>query len=102
MDYISVPVIVVCCYIVGEIYKFLFKTKKEKYKLIPILVSILGGILGILIYLTAPEMIFNAKNIWIALGIGVVSGASSTGANQAIKQILKDKKIVNEGENKNE
>ena len=103
MDYMSVPVIVVCCYIVGEIFKFLFKSRKETYKLIPILVSILGGILGILIYLTAPEIIFNAKNIWVALGIGVVSGASSTGANQAIKQILKDKKIiVNEGEKKNE
>lgn len=96
MDYMSVPIIVVCCYIVGEIYKFVFKDKKEAYKLIPILVSILGGILGILIYLTAPGMILNATNIWIALGIGVVSGASSTGANQVIKQMFKKSDASND------
>ncbi|MFR7882122.1 MAG: hypothetical protein ACLU5J_12190 [Christensenellales bacterium] len=40
--------------------------------------AIIGGLLGIIIYLTNPEMILNAENIWIALGIGIVSGASST------------------------
>lgn len=90
MDFTSVPIIVVCCYIVGEIYKVLFKNKQEAYKLIPILVAVLGGVIGILIYLTAPKMIFNADNIWIALAIGIVSGASSTGTNQIIKQLFKD------------
>lgn len=95
MDFTSVPIIVVCCYIIGEIYKVLFKKRPETYKLIPIIMAIIGGLLGILIYLTNPEIILNAKNIWIALGIGIVSGASSTGANQIIKQIKK-------GEEKNE
>ena len=58
--------------------------------------AIIGGLLGIIIYLTNPEIILNAENIWIALGIGIVSGASSTGANQIIKQIFK------KGEEKNE
>ena len=89
MDFTSVPIIVVCCYIIGEIYKVLFKNKQEAYKLIPIVMAIIGGLLGIIIYLTNPEMILNAENIWIALGIGIVSGASSTGANQIIKQIFK-------------
>lgn len=89
MDFTCVPIIVVCCYIVGEIYKVLFKNKQEAYKLIPILVAILGGILGVLIYFTNPEMILNADNVWIAMGIGIVSGASSTGTNQIIKQIFK-------------
>lgn len=97
MDFTCVPIIVVCCYIVGEIYKVLFKNKQEAYKLIPISVAIIGGILGILIYLTEPKMIFNVDNLWIALGIGIVSGASSTGTNQIIKQIFKNKE-----ENKNE
>lgn len=96
MDFTSVPIIVVCCYIMGEIYKALFKNKQETYKMIPILVAIIGGLLGILIYLTNPEMMMNADNIWIALGIGIVSGTSSTGTNQIIKQILK------KGEEKNE
>lgn len=88
MDFTSVPIIVVCCYIVGEIYKVLFKNKQEAYKLIPILVAIVGGLLGVLIYFTAPEMIFNADNLWIALGIGIVSGFSATGTNQVVKQLF--------------
>lgn len=89
MDFTSVPIIVVCCYIIGEIYKVLFKNKQEAYKLIPIVMAIIGGLLGIIIYLTNPEIILNAENIWVALGIGIVSGASSTGANQIVKQIFK-------------
>ena len=88
MEFKSVPIIILCCYIVGEIYKTVFKQKEELYKLIPILVSILGGLLGIIIYITTPE-ILDVDNIYTALGIGIVSGASSTGTNQIIKQILK-------------
>ena len=95
MDFTSVPIIVVCCYIIGEIFKVFFN-KQEAYKLIPIVMAIIGGLLGIIIYLTNPEIILNAENIWVALGIGIVSGASSTGANQIVKQIFK------KGEEKNE
>ena len=49
MDFTSVPIIVVCCYIIGEIYKVLFKNKQEAYKLIPIVMAITGGLLGIII-----------------------------------------------------
>ena len=89
MDFTSVPIIVICCYMIGEIYKVLFNEKKEVYKLIPILVAMSGGLLGILIYVTNKEMIFNVDNIWMALEIGIVSGASSTSVNQIIKQIFK-------------
>lgn len=92
MEFTSVPIIVVCCYIIGEIYKFLFRKKQEAYKLIPIILTISGGILGILIYLTNKEMMMNASNIWIALGIGIISGASSTGTNQIIKQLFHKEK----------
>ena len=88
MDYTSVPIIVLCSYIVGEIYKVIFKRKKEAYKLIPVLVAIVGGVLGVLIYLTSPEMIFNVDNLWIALGIGIISGFSATGTNQVVKQLF--------------
>lgn len=87
MNFTSVPIVVVCCYILGELYKLIFKNMLEAYKFIPIFLSIVGGILGVTIYLTSPEIIM-AENLWIALGIGIVSGASSTGANQIIKQIF--------------
>ena len=95
MDYTSVPIIVVCCYIVGEIYKVLFKNKQDLYKLIPIILACFGGLLGILIFLTNPEILLNVSNAWTALGIGMVSGVSSTGTNQIIKQIfIKNKEGV--------
>ena len=97
MEFVSVPIIVVCCYIFGEIYKVLFKKNKETYKYIPIVLSIVGGMLGIIIHLTMPNIVFSADNIWIALGIGIVSGASSTGANQIVKQLFKKEGDDNEG-----
>ncbi len=94
MEFSSVPIIVLCCYIIGEIYKIVFKNKKEWYKLIPLILSIFGGIIGIVIFYTNPEMILDAHNVWVALGVGIVSGASSTGANQIIKQVFsKDKNV---------
>ena len=90
MNFTSIPIIVLCCYIIGEIFKSIFKNKQETYKLIPILVASIGGKLGILIYYTNPEIILNANNIWTALGICIVSGLSSTGTNQIIKQIIKN------------
>ena len=98
MKFSSVPIIVVCCYLIGEIYKVIWKKRPETYKLIPVIVSISGGILGILIYLTNKEMMMNASNAWIALGIGIISGASSTGTNQIIKQLFdKEKEDKNHG-----
>ncbi len=98
MNFASVPIIVILCYILGEIYKIIFKNKKETYKLIPLLVSLFGGILGILIYFTAPE-ILNVDNIYLALEIGIISGSSATGTNQIIKQIFKNKEEENENKN---
>lgn len=92
MQFTSIPIIVLVCYVIGEVYKFLFQKKQENYKYIPIFLSIIGGLLGILIYFTNKEMIMNANNLWIALGIGMVSGASATGANQMIKQLFKKEK----------
>ena len=92
MDFVSVPIIVLICYMIGKIYKVLFKNKQELYKLIPIIVAFIGGVLGVLIYITTPEMIFNVNNIWNALLIGIMSGSSATGTNQVIKQIFNIKK----------
>lgn len=88
MEYSSVPIIVICCYVLGEIYKAILKGKKKYYRYIPIVLSIFGGVLGLCIYFTNPEMIFDAENMWIALGIGMVSGVSATGANQIVKQLF--------------
>lgn len=97
MEHIGIPVIIILCYMIGEIYKIIFKKKESLYKLIPILVSSIGGILGMIMYKTNKEMIPFANNIWVALEIGIMSGATSTGTNQILKQICKNK-----GDKKNE
>ena len=91
MELSSIPIIVIISYTIGEIYKVIFKNKESMYKLIPIVVSLTGGILGILIYLTNKEMILDANNIWVAMLIGIISGASATNANQIIKQLFNTK-----------
>ena len=85
MNYEVVPVIVMICYVFGEIYKKIFKNKNQ---LIPVILTALGGLIGLLICLTSSEMV-GTKNIWEAIMIGMISGASSTGANQIVKQIFK-------------
>lgn len=88
MEITSIPIIVILCYLIGEIYKILFKTKQELYKLIPIILACIGGVIGVLIYITNPEIMLNVTNIWDSLVIGIASGVSSTGTNQIIKQIF--------------
>ena len=99
MDFISVPIIVVCCYIVGELFKLIFKNKQEAYNYIPIITAVMGGALGILIFYTNPEIIM-AQNPWSALGMGIISGSSATGTNQIIKQIFKRKENTTNKEEK--
>ena len=49
MEFASVPIIVICCYTIAEIYKAIFKKKKEAYQYIPCISAGIGGILGIII-----------------------------------------------------
>ena len=46
-----VPTIIIICYLIGEIYKVVFKTKKKIYCLLPAIITIIGGVLGVIIYL---------------------------------------------------
>ena len=84
--YTIVPVILVICYSMGEIYKIVFKKKTHKY--IPAVLTSLGGLLGILIYITNPELLM-VDDIYTAITLGLISGGSSIGAHQIVKQLIK-------------
>lgn len=90
MDIISIPVIVIICYVIGELIKVVFKNKINKY--IPIIVTTIGGILGVLIYLTNRELLMGIDNIYSSIVIGLISGSSSTGTNELIKKAFKEGK----------
>ena len=97
MEYTGIPIIILICYMIGEIFKVAFIKKQNLYKLIPILVSIAGGMLGILIFLTTPTMLVETTNIWSAMQIGIIRGASATTTNQIVKQLfVKKEEDLNE------
>ena len=88
MEFTSIPVIVLLCYLIGEIYKVVFKSKEDLYKLIPVFVTLLGGLVGLVMYYVEPSFL-KVDSIISAVEIGLISGAASTGMHQALKQLLK-------------
>ena len=79
----TVAAIVIICYLVGVIVK---ATKLDN-KYIPAIVGIVGGALGVIGMYVIPD--FPAKDVLNAIAVGIVSGLASTGADQIIKQLIK-------------
>ena len=102
MEIICVPFIVSAVYGLVETYKLIVKNKKDFWlKLIPVIALVIGGILGIAMFLIAPQFIV-ADNIWFALIVGMCSGLSATGTNQIFKQLKKVGVEVKEAEKEDE
>lgn len=78
----TVLAIVVICYLIGLGAKQIPKIKDE---LIPVIVGVAGGILGVVGMYVMPD--FPASDFLNAIAIGIVSGLASTGVNQAYKQL---------------
>lgn len=78
----TVLAIVVITYLVGLAAKQIPQVKDE---LIPVIVGVAGGILGVAGMYVMPD--FPATDIMNAIAIGIVSGLASTGVNQAYKQL---------------
>lgn len=77
--------IVVICYLVGLGAKTVDGIK-DNY--IPVIVGVVGGILGAVGMYVIPD--FPATDIMTAIAVGIVSGLASTGVNQIYKQVKKD------------
>lgn len=78
----TIPCIIVICYLIGVGAKAIPSISDN---LIPVIVGICGGILGVVGMYTIKD--FPAKDILNALAIGIASGLASTGANQIVKQL---------------
>lgn len=89
MEYVSIPIITIICYLLGEFFKLVVLKKKNRFKYIPIIVGGIGGALGLMMYFVSPELLLNVTNPFVAVLIGIVSGLASTGGNELVKQILK-------------
>lgn len=84
LDVTQVVAIVVICYLIGLGVKAIPAIKDE---LIPVIVGVCGGLLGVVGLFVMPD--FPADDILNAIAIGIVSGLASTGVNQAYKQLTK-------------
>lgn len=79
--FVTVGAIAVICYVAGHFWKL--SAFDDKW--IPIVVGVLGGILGIAGFYVIPD--YPATDILNAIAVGIVSGAGSTWANQLYKQL---------------
>lgn len=80
----TVIAIVVIAYLIGYGAKVVSHVKDD---VIPVIVGVCGGVLGIVGMYVIPD--FPAHDILNAIAIGIVSGLASTGANQVWKQSKK-------------
>lgn len=80
----TVLAIVVITYLIGLGAKNISTIKDE---VIPVIVGVCGGILGVVGMFVMPD--FPAHDILNAIAIGIVSGLASTGVNQVWKQAKK-------------
>lgn len=78
----TVLAIVVITYLIGIAAKQVPQVKDE---LIPVIVGVAGGILGIIGLYVMPD--FPANDILNAIAVGITSGLASTGVNQVYKQM---------------
>ena len=81
----TVLAIVVITYLIGLAVKAIPQVKDE---LIPVIVGVAGGILGVVGMFVIPD--FPAQDVLNAIAVGIVSGLASTGVNQAYKQLTKE------------
>lgn len=81
---IAVPAITIICYLVGMGIKAI----PLNDKFIPVIVGAVGGILGLVAFLTGMPN-FPAADFITAIAVGIVSGLASTGINQIFKQFKK-------------
>lgn len=80
----TVGAITVIAYLVGMACKAIGKIDKW----IPVIVGIVGAILGIVGMKTMPD--FPAQDILNAVAVGIASGLASTGVNQIVKQLRQE------------
>ena len=84
----TVPFIILAVYIIIECLKLYVIKTDEKKKGIPILAGLIGGVIGVLLFFFANDMI-SFDNVITACTDGMASGLASVGCNQIYKQFKK-------------
>ena len=93
LDVVIVPSIVILVYWIINMLKIITNNNEKIMKLIPVIANVLGAILGVVIFLTMPQLVI-ADNLLFAIIVGGASGLAATGTNQIFKQLSKKEEIV--------
>ncbi len=84
LNYSTIPVIVVICYIAITA----IKSTKIASKWYPIISCAIGMLTAVAMYYILPDFI-GATSLVVAVISGAVSGLAATGSNQVLKQLMK-------------
>ena len=85
----TIPIICTIVYAVVEFLKYFFFSNSEKFmKNIPLLAAILGGVISLVVFFVAPELI-PCASWYSSILMGCASGLSAVGINQIKKQAEK-------------
>ena len=88
LDVATMPFIIFSVYIVTQILKtYVFKSDEQR-KGLPIIAGIIGGMIGIILFIFMPETT-NFSDIINAATDGMASGFAAVGCNQVYKQFKK-------------
>lgn len=86
----SIPSIMLVCYSLIELIKRTLKHNETVKNIYPLISAFLGSLLGMLMFLSAPDLILSDTAFGSAL-IGMASGLSATGGHQILKHLKKEK-----------
>lgn len=84
LNYSTIPVIVVVCYIAITA----IKSTKLASKWFPLISCAIGGVLAAAMFYVVPDFV-SASSLMVAIISGCISGLAATGSNQVIKQLMK-------------
>ena len=88
LELISIPAIATVVYWIINLLKYTFNNNERFKRLIPIIATLLGVVLGVICYFGLPSIV-PADNVLIATIIGGSSGLTATGSHQLLKQLEK-------------
>ena len=91
MELVSIPSIIVMCYVLAQILNVMLQKQTKLHKLIPYITAVFGGLLGYLLYEIDKCSIGNPPNVIFAITLGIISGLIATGADGALRKLLKRK-----------
>lgn len=87
LNYSTIPIIVVICYIAITA----IKSTRIDSRWYPLISCGIGVFIGVAMYFVLPQFL-GATSMTVAIVSGAVSGLAATGSNQVLKQLMKETK----------